>query len=417
VTLEGLVAWWENNGSGNFTTHIIASNYDDAISVYVKDLDSDGDMDLLTASVDLGLVSWWENDGNENFTYHLIANNLPLAHCVHSTDLDGDGDNDVLVAVRILNLIIWYENDGFENFTPHNVYNYIPSPFFVTTADMDNDNDIDVLGVCYWSDMIAGWENNGNQIFTQHIIPRYFDGPYFLRAVDIDSDGDQDILSTATDGNMIAWAENLGGWNFQYRVICSSPRFNEPLDACAVDFDLDDELDLVAIAYTSNDIAWWRNDGNQNFTPFPIFGHYNAPHRIQTGDMDGDGDQDFVVNSHINFTLDWWENTLIDTNYECPENTFSDLAEIKQSCQFQFSVSPNPFNAQTEITFTLAEPCEVSLVIYDSQGREIESIVNGQWSSGEHRVVWNAKNYSSGIYFVSLQAGGFNQTKKLLLVK
>jgi hypothetical protein len=56
-------------------------------------------------------------------------------------------------------------------------------------------------------------------------------------------------------------------------------------------------------------------------------------------------------------------------------------------------------------------------VIYDSQGREIESIVNGQWSSGEHRVVWNAKNYSSGIYFVSLQAGGFNQTKKLLLVK
>ena len=55
--------------------------------------------------------------------------------------------------------------------------------------------------------------------------------------------------------------------------------------------------------------------------------------------------------------------------------------------------------------------------MYDIQGREVQSLVTGYLSLGYHEVVWNAESASSGIYFARLDAGGFAQTQKLLLIK
>ncbi|MBL7192159.1 T9SS type A sorting domain-containing protein, partial [bacterium] len=78
---------------------------------------------------------------------------------------------------------------------------------------------------------------------------------------------------------------------------------------------------------------------------------------------------------------------------------------------------PNPFNARTIISFELRDASYVRLIVYDIQGREVQSLVTGHLSLGEHQVVWNAEGMSSGIYFVRLEAGDFTQTRKLLLIK
>ncbi|MBL7191840.1 T9SS type A sorting domain-containing protein [bacterium] len=78
---------------------------------------------------------------------------------------------------------------------------------------------------------------------------------------------------------------------------------------------------------------------------------------------------------------------------------------------------PNPFNATTVISFDLRNAGDVSLIVYDIQGREVQSLVTGYLSLGYHEVVWNAESASSGIYFARLDAGGFAQTQKLLLIK
>jgi len=86
---------------------------------------------------------------------------------------------------------------------------------------------------------------------------------------------------------------------------------------------------------------------------------------------------------------------------------------------------PNPFNSSTTIQFEIPKSGFVMLKIYDLFGREIETLVNGQRSAGIHVFQWNAKNYSSGIYFcrlevtVASQKSGQQiiQTKKLLLNK
>ncbi len=78
---------------------------------------------------------------------------------------------------------------------------------------------------------------------------------------------------------------------------------------------------------------------------------------------------------------------------------------------------PNPFNPSTKIRFLIPSLSQVTLNIFDILGNEIEILVNEEKPTGVYEVSWNAANLSSGIYFYRLQAGGFVETKKMILVK
>jgi subtilisin family serine protease len=78
---------------------------------------------------------------------------------------------------------------------------------------------------------------------------------------------------------------------------------------------------------------------------------------------------------------------------------------------------PNPFNPSTIIKYDLPQTGFVSLKIYDALGREITSLVNNQQEAGVHEIVWNAKDFTSGVYFYKLQSGEYTATKKLMLIK
>lgn len=78
---------------------------------------------------------------------------------------------------------------------------------------------------------------------------------------------------------------------------------------------------------------------------------------------------------------------------------------------------PNPFNPTTTLSYDLPEGGEVSLVIFDIQGREAARLVDGWHSAGVYEKIWHAAGMPSGIYFARLQANEFSQTRKLLLIK
>jgi hypothetical protein len=78
---------------------VVGTNADGAISVYAIDLDGDGDNDVLLASFLDNKIAWYINDGSGNFsTEQIISTNADGAYSVYAIDLDGDGDNDVLSA-------------------------------------------------------------------------------------------------------------------------------------------------------------------------------------------------------------------------------------------------------------------------------------------------------------------------------
>ena len=78
---------------------------------------------------------------------------------------------------------------------------------------------------------------------------------------------------------------------------------------------------------------------------------------------------------------------------------------------------PNPFNPVTTLSFSLPEIQDVTMQVYNLQGRVIETLVNGSMQAGYHTVKWNADNQSSGVYFVKIIAGNYVDTQKLMLVK
>ena len=95
----------------------------------------------------------------------------------------------------------------------------------------------------------------------------------------------------------------------------------------------------------------------------------------------------------------------------------NEKAGIVPSQSSIFSAAPNPFNASTTIDFNLQISEYITLAIYDITGREVESLITGHSSAGQHSVVWDARDYASGVYFVKLEAGKSIKTQKLLLLK
>jgi flagellar hook assembly protein FlgD len=83
---------------------------------------------------------------------------------------------------------------------------------------------------------------------------------------------------------------------------------------------------------------------------------------------------------------------------------------------------PNPFNPTTTISYSLAQPGNVELAVYNIKGQKVKTLVNERKEAGSHKVIWNGKNdtnksVSSGIYFYQLSTYTKNMKKKMLLLK
>ena len=78
---------------------------------------------------------------------------------------------------------------------------------------------------------------------------------------------------------------------------------------------------------------------------------------------------------------------------------------------------PNPFNPVTNVKFDLPKATNVQMIIYNSMGQEVKSLVNEFKQAGSYSVDFNASNLSSGIYFYKLITSDFVETKKMTLVK
>ena len=94
---------------------MISTEANGAESVVAADVDGDGDVDVLSASVYDNKIAWYENDGRRGTFGPQRVDLAPrptAPYSVFAADVDGDGDVDVLSASVYDNKIAWYENDG-----------------------------------------------------------------------------------------------------------------------------------------------------------------------------------------------------------------------------------------------------------------------------------------------------------------
>jgi len=97
-----------------------------------------------------------------------------------------------------------------------------------------------------------------------------------------------------------------------------------------------------------------------------------------------------------------------------------DLIEQTTALPDGFSLSqnyPNPFNPSTSIQFSLSERATVSLTIYNTTGKLVETLVQNSLEPGSHSVKWQVSDHASGVYFYKLTVGGRSLTRKMMLLK
>jgi hypothetical protein len=136
---------------------------------------------------------------------------------------------------------------------------------------------------------------------------------------------------------------------------------------------------------------------------------------IDVGDQDGDGINDFAVNSSA-----WREDRLgyviimrgsnIPVSVEEEESNELKGFELHQNY-------PNPFNPTTTIKYDVARPGMVELIIFDMLGRKVKSLVSEQQNAGSYNVVFDASQLASGVYFYKLSANDYVETKKMVFLK
>ncbi|MBC8486548.1 MAG: VCBS repeat-containing protein [Bacteroidetes bacterium] len=147
--------------------------------------------------------------------------------------------------------------------------------------------------------------------FVQHNITNSFIKGADVIAVDIDQDEDMDIIGVNTHTNAeIAWWKNNGFNEFTKVVIRDG--LNKVRSVRAEDVNDDQEIDIIAAIYGDNTILYLENNGNEIFTEYVVDSNFVGAHTIDIKDVDNDGHLDILCSGfdfyYHNGEIAWWEN-------------------------------------------------------------------------------------------------------------
>jgi hypothetical protein len=113
--------------------------------------------------------------------------------------------------------------------------------------------------------------------------------------------------------------------------------------------------------------------------------------------------------SNFDYTV---QNAVVVANSVGVTSNTTDVKEYALAQNF-----PNPFNPSTKIAFSLPKQGNVTLKVYNMLGKEIATLVNEVRSMGNYEINFDGANLSSGVYFYKLEAEGFSEVKRMMLIK
>ena len=331
--LANRVVWLRQSPRGTFTESAIGGEVRAPAHAQAVDIDRDGDLDVLVASLGvmfpsnarIGSVVVLENDGHNRFTNRVLASDIARVADVRAGDLDGDGDLDLAVAGFGYDdgEVHWMENLGSWRFKSTRLLN-LSGAINVEVADLDGDGDLDITSLVSqeWEEVYA-FVNDGRGRFQPKLIWGSTNddfGSSWLTAVDLDKDGDVDFLYSNGDAfdyappsgrpwHGVQWLENTGALSFAYHRIADFSGASSPQ---AADLDLDGDLDVVVVsAYNAWDdsaaqsLVWLENDGRMRFAMHDAASSPTHLVTVAAGDIDGDGRPDLVTGGmHISRPYD-----------------------------------------------------------------------------------------------------------------
>ena len=437
------------------------------------DFDGDTDLDFFSGSKD-GTITYIENQAG-TFVQQTGGNNpfdgidlgVDSKVNVAAADLDGDGNPDVLAGTQDGNFS-YYENDGAGGFevavsNPFGLSDIgnNAAPYFV---DYDGDGDWDLV-TGEFAGNISYFENTGdamNPAFTERTGgANPFDGITVTETSqpavgDLDGDSDHDLALGSSDGTLL-YFENQSGTYVQM-MGADSPfdGFTVTIDGgsgkgesgpAIVDVDGDTNNDVV-VGDIAGDYSWIdangplpveltsfevvRNRGEIVLTWTTASELNNAGFEVQrrsTGSYETVG---WVAGAGTTNEARTYTYTIsrsqpgrhafrlkqIDFNGAYSHSRAAEISIALNESFFMTDVYPNPFNPQATFNLTVARDQQVTVAVYDMQGRMISLLHSGELQAQQpYQFNLNGSDWASGKYMVRAVGEAFETTKMVTLLK
>jgi len=414
----------------------------------LADMNNDGKLDIIVnkRTYPTGSVYVYKFDGT-------ILTGWPksMGHVPASSPAVGDinGDNSPEIVMEAYNgLYAWKANGdsipGFPFMMPNTDVNSYSSPVL---ADVDNDNIREIIfgthvsgggGYVYIlkndATVLSGWPKQTSQWVYGPPAVGYIDNDNIL---DI-AVGDQVMSGSPTD-YVYAWNKNgvaLSGF-----PIGPLNAINNQIILCDIDNDNNTELifdDNTSTAGIGKYLIY-NHDGTYNSELYTsgstMFVTPTVTDLNRNGILDITGGGVVINGSVYTATLALWNSGSLYIaskvqipmwQYNARHNgviTDKDLVGIQEpvnaivSNYELFQNYPNPFNPSTKISFNILKPGKLNLKIFNSLGKEVQSIVKDYSTAGTYEINFNGSELSSGIYFYKMEINNFSQTRKMLLLK
>ena len=421
----------------------------DGLYVFEWDPDSLSFPDTATASWNMGLDSIWE------------------AAQILTSEIDGDENQEIIVSVMggpwgttgsSTFMIFELENSDLGN-PSWNIEYEDPvttnwSGYNISVGDLDQDGRMEIYTVAYEYYRLIIYENLGSPDLYEYQTSFYASlevnerGNQSIIVTDINEDSSNELFAVTSGTNTLTGTLLTPGYffvvegvddvsqltfeNFTYLSEYSGGLRN----IIQGDADNDGRPNLYIAGHYNEALYDWEysggdilstesykvttvfmDDTTDAFTPNNDQGKVRVA-KVISGDVDSDELGDLIITS-ASFAVDKPQLFMIEHNgflsIQDNKNQIPNSVQLKQNF-------PNPFNPETQISYTLDESSFVTLGIFDLLGKQVYNYNLGHQEKGNHNVLWtgiNSEGYSvpNGVYFFRLNTGKTTKTKKMTLSK
>ncbi|TKJ37990.1 hypothetical protein CEE37_13600 [candidate division LCP-89 bacterium B3_LCP] len=443
----GKIWYYLNEGDSLNYNFVYQTNYFGSIDVgdYASpefaDIDGDGDYDLFVGSEDYGPF-FYENTGSPQTPEFRQVNEYYLTLDLGSgkstpqlVDINGDSVLDLFADASTV--LDYFENIGttgnpnfqFVEEGWQGISHSAIQPYFV---DIDADADYDLFcgeNAVPAIPSISLYINTGTPTNPQMILydPDYITNDDFLAIVlpvlaDIDADNDFDLFITDNDGHFFYYENEGNSLSPNFSLIDTfwqGIQFAYPHSGhkgfTFGDLDEDGDLDMLLQSPWQNNLFFYRNIGTPQVPNMYLeseeFFDYSVDfiYRPYLADIDSDDDLDLFVGDEAGGIF-FFRNVT-------GQNEVGPRRPDVPFPRLDFSIGPNPANPITWISFTLPSPQEATLAVYNILGAKVTTLTSGIQPPGTHSFIWNAADYSSGVYIIQLETPQQRSAERVTVVK
>lgn len=294
-----------------------SSNVDDALNdpfwIAPGDADLDGDIDFIVGDPGAGALYAFVNTSGTNYTKFTIATGIDPQGLAMG-DLDGDDDLDIIASNNSGAQLIVYGNNGGapDTWDAYARGTGAIAPNAGVIADVDGDGDNDVVGT--GGGKVVVLVSNGTLNIASWALGLItsLSGAQRITPADIDNDGDSDFIVTSPTAGSLIVIEDTGS-TFSVVTAVSSASNIDPIGFGDVNGDGFGDVVYGFTGGATDTIVWLENDGDAgnaaSWTSRTIASTFGDATAIQVVDVDDDGDNDVVGSTREEDQITMYDNT------------------------------------------------------------------------------------------------------------